>query len=158
MLQKFTSVQKQSFIRVLRKNCSANIGKFSGEHPRRSVISIIEITLLHVCSAVNFLPIFRTGFLKNNYGGHLLSRLVTSFGCIILFNRDLNSRCLVYLFSLRFSGIKFWEIYGGIFVYVNFSHNGNFVHKLLRDLQSFHFVLQITISKTFNLCSRLLLH
>ena len=33
-----------------------------------------------------------------------------------------------------------------------------FVHKFLRDLQSFHFMFKITISKMRNLCFRLLFH
>ena len=43
-----------------------------GEHPCRSVISI-EITLLHGCSPVNLLRIFRTLFYKNTSGGLLLN-------------------------------------------------------------------------------------
>ena len=52
--------------------------KFTGEHPRRSAISIkllcnfIEITLRHGCSPVNLLHIFRTPFLKNTSGWLLL--------------------------------------------------------------------------------------
>ena len=57
-----------------------------------------------------------------------------------LFNRDLNRGCLVHMFSLRFSGSKF------------------FVNKSLRDLQSLQFVFKITISKMRNLCSRFLFH
>ena len=34
----------------------------------------------------------------------------------------------------------------------------SFVHKFLWDLQSFHFVSKITISKMLNLCSRLPFH
>ena len=44
------------------------------------------------------------------------------------------------LFDLRFSGSKFLIAYGGNFVYVNFFHGSNFVHKFLRDLQSFQVV------------------
>ena len=53
-------------------------GKFTGEQPSRSVISIklpsnfIEITLLHGCSPVNFLHIFRTPFPRNTSGRLLL--------------------------------------------------------------------------------------
>ena len=55
--------------------------KFTGEHPRRSVILIklennfIEITLRHGCS-INLLHIFRTPFLKNTSGWLLLLMLV----------------------------------------------------------------------------------
>ena len=48
--------------------------KFTGEHPRRSVISIkllcnfIEIIFRHGCSLVNLLHIFRAPFYTNTYG------------------------------------------------------------------------------------------
>ena len=53
-------------------------GKFTGEHPCRSVISIkllcnfVEIKPRYGCSPVNFMPIFRAPFSKNIYGGLLL--------------------------------------------------------------------------------------
>ena len=69
------------------------------------------------------------------------------------FNRDLNRGCLVYIFSLRFSGSKFlinlrrqFRVRKIFFVHVKF-----FVHKVLRDSQSFHFALKINISKMRNL-------
>ena len=69
------------------------------------------------------------------------------------FNRDLNRGCLVYIFSLRFSGSKFlinlrrqFRVRKISFVYVKF-----FVHKVLRDSQSFHFAVKINISKMRNL-------
>ena len=69
------------------------------------------------------------------------------------FNRDLNRGCLVYIFSLRFSGSKFlinlrrqFRVRKIFFVYVKF-----FVHKVLRDSQSFHFAVKINISKMRNL-------
>ena len=75
------------------------------------------------------------------------------------FNRDLNRGCLVYMFSLRFSGRKYlinlrrqFRV-RKIFVYVKF-----FVHMFLWDLQSFHFVFKIILSKMGNLCSRLLFY
>ena len=52
--------------------------KFTGEHPRRSVISIklqsnfIKITLRHGCCSVNLLHIFRIPFLSNTCGCLLL--------------------------------------------------------------------------------------
>ena len=77
-----------------------------------------------------------------------------------LFNRDLNRVCLIYMFSLRFSGSKFlinlrWQfcVRKNFFVYVKL-----FVHKFLLDLQSFHFVFKITISKMHKFYSRLLFH
>ena len=66
----------------------------------------------------------------------------------VLFNRDLNRSCLVLMFSLRLSGRKFYEIF---FVYIKL-----FVHKFLRDMQSFRFLFKIT--KMRNLCSRLHFH
>ena len=59
-----------------------------------------------------------------------------------LFNRNLKRGCLVYMFYLNFSGSKFL---------INLQRH-------LWDLQSFHFVFQITISKMPNLRSRLLFH
>ena len=61
-----------------RKRCSGNSSYFTGELAYRRVISIkllckfIEITLLHGCSPVNLLHIFRIFFLKNTSGGLLL--------------------------------------------------------------------------------------
>ena len=55
------------------KMCS----KFTGEHPRRSVISVklqsnfIEITLQHECFPVDLLHIFRTSFSRTTSGGAL---------------------------------------------------------------------------------------
>ena len=77
-----------------------------------------------------------------------------------LFNRYLNRGCLVYMFSLSFSGSKFllnlrrqFRVGKIFFVYTKFS-----VHRFLRDLQSSHFAFKITFSKMRNLCSRLLFH
>ena len=67
------NLQKQSSRGVL-KICS----KFTGEHPYRSMISImlrsnfIEITLRHRCS-VNLMHIFRTSFPRNTSGRLLLN-------------------------------------------------------------------------------------
>ena len=63
----------------LRKGALKICSNFTGEHPCRSVISrkllcnFIEIALQHGCSPVNLLHIFGTPFLKNKYGGLLLS-------------------------------------------------------------------------------------
>ena len=60
--------------KAVLKICS----KFTGEHPRRSVISIklpssfIEITLRHRCSPVNLLHVFRKPLVKNTSGRLLL--------------------------------------------------------------------------------------
>ena len=65
-------ISRSSQPEVLLGKCVLKIcSKFTGEHPRRSAISIklqsnfIEITLRHGCSPVNLLNIFRTPFLKN---------------------------------------------------------------------------------------------
>ena len=74
----------------------------------------------------------------------------------MLFNRNINRGCLVYMLSLCFSGSKCTAAIlctKNFFVYVKFS-----VHKFLRDLLSFHLVFKIVISKMRNLCSRLLFH
>ena len=50
----------------LRKGVVKICSKLTGEHPRRSVISIkFEIALRGGCSPVNVLLIFRTRFSKN---------------------------------------------------------------------------------------------
>ena len=70
----WTATQWCSYLKI----CS----KFSGEHPRRSAISIklqsnfIEIALLHGCSPVHLLHIFRTPFPKNTSGWLLLEILL----------------------------------------------------------------------------------
>ena len=62
----------------LEKSILKICSKFTGEHPRQSVISIkllckfVEIALQHGCSLVNLLHIFRTSFLKITSGGLLL--------------------------------------------------------------------------------------
>ena len=63
--------QKQPLEVFLWKGVLKMCSKFTGEHPRRSVISIkfqsnfIEITLWHGYSPVNLLHIFRTPFPKD---------------------------------------------------------------------------------------------
>ena len=65
----------------LRKGVLKICSKFTGEHPRRSAISIkllcnfIEITLRHGCSPVNLLHNFRTLFPKNISGRLLLNKV-----------------------------------------------------------------------------------
>ena len=56
----------------LRKGLLKIYSKFTGEHPCRSVISIIEITFRHGCSPVNLLHIFRTPFPRITSGWLLL--------------------------------------------------------------------------------------
>ena len=69
---------QKKFPETALQRFSENCSKFTGEHPRRSVISInmqinfIEIALWHGYSPVNLLHILRTPFLMNFSGGLLL--------------------------------------------------------------------------------------
>ena len=75
-----------------------------------------------------------------------------------LLNRDLNHGCLVYIFSLRFSGSKFLiNLRRQFCVRKIFRVHKIFCNKVLRDLQSYY-VFKITISKMCNLCCRLLFY
>ena len=76
------NVQKQPSIGFIRKDVLKICSKLTGEHPRRSAISIkllcnfIEITIWHwCCSPVNLMHIFRTPFYENTSGGLLLNFL-----------------------------------------------------------------------------------
>ena len=75
----WSSIQKQPPRGVLKKRCSENMQKFTGEHLSPSVNSIklqsnfIEITLRHGWCPVNLLHIFRTPFPRNTSGWLLLS-------------------------------------------------------------------------------------
>ena len=84
-------------------------------------------------------------FNNNSKTREALQRHMDPF-MLILFNLDLNRGCLVYMFSLRFSGSKFF-----INLRRQFRVRKIFVHKFLRNSQSFHFVFKITISKMRNL-------
>ena len=59
--------QKQPSRGVLRKRCSENMQRIYRRTPMRrcDFKLLVEITLLHGCSPVNLLHIFRTSFLKN---------------------------------------------------------------------------------------------
>ena len=81
----FRSSRPEVFLgKGVPKICS----KFTGEHPCRSVISIklqsdlTEIALLHGCSLVNLLHIFRTGFPLNTSGRLLLTYCYIKHCCI----------------------------------------------------------------------------
>ena len=118
---------------------------------------------LSLCSANQWTGFYMIALLLNQVISVLkdISKLhyqFTSFECHNLFNRDFNRACLIYMFSLRFSVSKFLINLRRQFWFVNFFHEGSFVHKFLRDLQSFHFVFKTNISKMLNLCSRLLFH
>ena len=74
---------QKKFPETALQRFSENCSKFTGEHPRRSVISInmqinfIEIALWHGYSPVNLLHIFRIPFPKNTSGGLLWKLLAT---------------------------------------------------------------------------------
>ena len=92
----------------------------------------------HRCFPVNSCEILRAPFSIEHLCWMLLILL-------LLLNRDLNRDCLVYMFSLRFSGSKFL---------INLRRQFRvkfFVHKFLGDLQSFHLMFKTTISKMHNL-------
>ena len=73
---------------------------FTGEHPCRSVTSIkllwnfIEIILLHVCSPVNLLHLFRTLFPKKTSGGLLLGKKKESSADFRTLTNNYNGRYL----------------------------------------------------------------
>ena len=92
--------------------------KITGEHPCQSMISIkllcsfIEIALWHGCSSVNLLHISRTPFLKNTYGGLLLSFPVCFYNYHISNQVNLEtattmfiyfSGCFIVTFVVQFS-------------------------------------------------------
>ena len=72
---------------LLRKGVLKICSKFTGDHPRRSVISLklqssfIEITSRRGCSSVNLLQIIRTPFPMNTSGWLLLSFLILLSFC-----------------------------------------------------------------------------
>ena len=75
VLRRYRSSRPEVFLeKGVLKICS----KFTGEYPYQNTISIklqsnfIEITLLHGCSSVNMLHIFRTAFLRDVSGWLLL--------------------------------------------------------------------------------------
>ena len=79
---------------------------------------------------------------------------------MLLFNRDLNRGCLVYMFSLRFFGGKFLiNLWRQFRVRESFRVRKNFRTQVLRDLQSFHFISKIIIRKFVTyVLARLLFH
>ena len=90
----------------LEKGVLEICGKFTGEHPSRSVISInllcnfVEITLRRGCSPVNLLQIFRTPFTKNTSGRLLLDKFFLN--CIYCTNLGIAEPCtVVFMHSLR---------------------------------------------------------
>ena len=75
--------QKQPSTGVLEKSLLKICSKLAGEHQRQRAISIklqsnfTEIALLHGCSPVNLLHIFKTSFPKNTSGWLLLTWDIT---------------------------------------------------------------------------------
>ena len=95
IFQRISQNSKENFNRsshpevFLGKGVLKLCGKFTGENPCRSVISMklqsnfIEITLQPGCVPVNFTHIFRTTFLKNASGRLILYQeiLAQMFSC-----------------------------------------------------------------------------
>ena len=109
-------------IKGVLKACS----KFTGEKQSQSANSInlqnsfIEITVLHGCSPVNLLYIFRTPFLKSTSGLLLLKFLKNiKLFSIFIFNYGLYPTCC-------FKTIAFYKRYRS-----NFHYLGNFIAKTL---------------------------
>ena len=68
------------------------------------VCNLIKMRLQHKCFSVNFAKFLRTISLKKT--SEPLSLILQCFSFhFILFNRDLNRGCLVYMFPLRLSGV-----------------------------------------------------
>ena len=80
-------------------------GKFTGEHPCRSVIlikllpNVIEITVRHGCFPVNLLHIFRISFLKNTLGWLLLHLFHVCIAYLCFYNA-----CNFMIYDLRSKG------------------------------------------------------
>ena len=90
----------------LEKGVLKICGKFTGEHPCRSVLSInllcnfVEITLRRGCSPVYLLQIFRTPFTKNTSRRLLLDKFFLN--CIYCTNLGIAELCtVVFMHSLR---------------------------------------------------------
>ena len=95
-------LQKQPTRVVLRKKCSENCIKFTGEHPCRSAISIkLLCNFRHGCSPVNLLHIFRTSFPKNT-SGRLLLKLLIRQKCIHRYHR----KCCPGVFIVNYQQIS----------------------------------------------------
>ena len=118
----------------------------SHEHNCWSLFSIkFSINILEKVFSCEFCEIFENNFLITFF---CFSQIELTWG--FLFNRDLNYGCLVYMFSLRFSGSKFlinlrrqFRARKIFFVYIKY-----FVH----------IVFKIAIPKMRNLCCRLLFY
>ena len=108
--------QKQPFTDVLQNRHSL---KFRNNHTKTLVLeslfnkvaelkgcSFIKQRLQHRYFHVNIAKFLRTAFFIKHLRWLLLNKVKTNLKST-WFNRDLNRGCLVYIFSLRFSGSKF---------------------------------------------------
>ena len=105
----------------LRKGVLKICRKFTGEHPCRSVTAIkllcnfIEITLLHRCSSVNLLHIFRTPFPKSISGGLLL--IFFKIFCNLIFTAIIKSSFYNSNFTRNYFGQILFE--KDLFIFTN---------------------------------------
>ena len=87
----------EATLQVLKKRCSENVQQIYRRTTCRSVISVK--LLRYDCSPVNFLHIFRTPFLKINFGGLPLAIIFLFKKKNVSFPRHLDSFVLfIYLF------------------------------------------------------------
>ena len=95
----------------LRKGVLKICSKFTGEHPYQSVISIkllcnfIKIALLHGCSPVYLLHIFRTSFLKKTSGRLLLKLPLLGYEWQTYSGSNISILCVRVCFSANSLGI-----------------------------------------------------
>ena len=117
-LKWFLLIQKQLPGGVLSKRCYENMLQIYREHPYRSVISVIEITLWHGCSPVNLLHIFRAPSYKNTSKWLLLLMSVSST-LNVKYCKVLHSIMVIFEFSLLHTWLMsikfiFWERLGQV--------------------------------------------
>ena len=109
---RLSETQEQSPIGVPMKRCSENMQQIYRRTPMKRcdfnrAANFIEITLLHVCSPVNLLHIFRTVFTKNTSGRMLLEVPTTFYTDQIL----KKNKHFLWIFSLRYKFYKFNVLY-----------------------------------------------
>ena len=109
-----SSHQEVFYEKGVLKICS----KFTGEQSRRSVISIkllcnfMEITLMHVCSPVNLLHIFKTPF-PRNISGRMLLVVVTVEIMVPTFWIDFN------FFYLKDKVVRKYKLYSYLYSFLD---------------------------------------
>ena len=83
-----------------------NLAIFTGKHLcwRFFLINFIKKRLQHRCFPVNIAKCLSTTFYMVEY---ICEYKFFEYYTMLSFNRDINRGCLVYMFSLRFSGSKF---------------------------------------------------